>query len=83
MASQCPNNAALYCDGVEPRDGTMPPDEWGGVYHQGTVGKVPLADILLDTGATRTLEQVDLIQPEQRVEGKVTIRCAHGDTVTY
>ena len=83
MASQCPNNAALYCDGGESRSRAITPDESGRVYRCGTVGKVPVSDILLDTGATRTLVREDLVQPEQRVEGKVTIRCAHGDAVTY
>lgn len=47
------------------------------------VEQVPVKDILLNTGTTRTLVCEDLVPAEQIVEGKVTIRCAQGDIVTY
>ena len=39
---------------------------------------------MLDTGASRTLVREDLVPPQAIREGSsVTIRCAHGHTVTY
>ncbi len=43
----------------------------------------PVSNLILDTGATRTLVRSDLLPPSIRMEGEVTIRCAHGDAVTY
>ncbi len=43
-----------------------------------------MADILLDTGCSRTLVRSDLASADKLLEGEaVTIRCAHGDTVLY
>ena len=41
-------------------------------------------DIVLDTGCLRTLVRSDLLGEENCKPGeKVTVQCAHGDTVTY
>ena len=42
-----------------------------------------MCDIMLDTGATRTLVRRDLVPAEKMVDGDVSICCAHGDTVVY
>ena len=38
---------------------------------------------MLDTGAARTLVREDFLQPDYQKQGEVTIRCAHGDSITY
>ena len=83
MASQCPNNAALYCEEGEPKGQTTSPERQGVVYRRGMVEGVPVTDMLLDTGTTRTMVREDLVPPKKRVEGKVAIRCVHGDSVDY
>ena len=42
-----------------------------------------VADIVLDTGCTRTLVHDRLVPVGQRTKGVIIIRCAHGDEVTY
>ena len=39
--------------------------------------------ILLDIGCSRTLVWQDLVPMEKRTGGRVSIRCAHGDVVSY
>ena len=43
----------------------------------------PVSNLILDTGATRTLVRSNLLPPSIRIEGEITVRCAHGDTLTY
>ena len=38
---------------------------------------------MLDTGSSRTLIRADLVNTEKLVEGEISIRCAHGDIITY
>ena len=52
-------------------------------YHQGTVNGVYCRDIVVDTGASKTLVRGDLVTPDDIIDGEVTIQCAHGDTVSY
>ena len=80
LAAKCPSNAALYCEGREARDPAKAGQE---VHRDGTIAGVPVSDILLDTGATRSMIHTDLLPPGHRMDGKVTIRCAHGNTVAY
>ena len=80
IAARCPSKASLYCDS----DGIgEEASRSSDVYRSGNVNGVPVEDILLDTGATRTLVREDLVPTRSRVDGKVTILCAHGDSVTY
>ena len=53
------------------------------IYRSGCVNGVMVGDIVLDTGASRTLVHEDLVPPCTLREGEVTIRCAHGDNITY
>ena len=39
--------------------------------------------ILLDTGPSQTLVQQDLLSRKKRTEEDVSVRCAHGDVVSY
>ena len=40
-------------------------------------------DILIDTGDNTTLVRDDLVSPKDLRDKKITIRCAHGDSVSY
>ena len=43
-----------------------------------------VANIVLDTGCSKTLVYKDLVPADKDMEGDVvTIKCAHGDTVLY
>ena len=86
-STQCPRNAALYCDGERQRKkGGV---QWKkrlqdqGVTRCGTICGTPVKDILLDTGSTRTLVKKDLVPRNRMVDGEVAIRCAHGNTIVY
>ena len=55
-----------------------------GVYKSGKVKGRKVADILLDTGCSRTAARQDLVPEQKKVEGEaVAICCAHGTTVLY
>ena len=55
----------------------------GDVYRSGCVNGMQVGDIILDTGASRTLVRGDLVPTHAMLEEEVTIRCAHGDAITY
>ena len=42
-----------------------------------------VTDILLDSGASRTMVSVDPVPKWKMVEGEVLIKCAHGDCVKH
>ncbi len=73
VAMNCPSNAALYCGQYKKPE----------VVRCGTVEGHPVKGIVLDTGCTRTLVRKDLVPQGQETGGEVSIRCAHGDVVTY
>ena len=52
-------------------------------YRRGTINGVYCRDIVVDTGASKTLVRGDLITPDDIVDGEITIQCAHGDAVSY
>ena len=86
MSYNCPKNTGLYCDVTTepPQESTHQAIKEKEVYRRGRVNGIPVEDIVLDTGASRTLVREDLVPPQAIREGSsVTIRCAHGDTVTY
>ena len=74
FSSSCPNRS-LYCG--QPEGGQ------DRARRHGTVNGVYCTDILVDTGATQTLVRKDLVADDDILDGEVTIRCAHGDTVFY
>ena len=53
------------------------------VHHRGTINGVYSKDIVVDTGAGKTLVRGDLVTPDDIIDGEVTIQCAHGDAITY
>ena len=40
-----------------------------------------MTDILLDSGASRTMIQLDLMPQGKMMEGNVLVQCAHGNCV--
>ena len=78
FASSCPQKA-LYCD-TGREQGRREQDR---AYRRGTINGVYCRDILVDTGASKTLVRGDLVTEDDIVDGEVTIRCAHGDTLSY
>ena len=40
-------------------------------------------DVLLDTGASRTMVRKELVSEDELTGEETTIRCAHGDVVLY
>ena len=83
IAMRCPAKA-LFC-GRQQQAGKPFVGAVGGmeVWRTGLVEGTQVADILLDTGCSRTLVRRDLVPLEKMRKGKVTIRCACGDTITY
>ena len=78
--ANCPNNAALYCEG---EDRITPRHFKKGIHWCGVVEGVRVNGILLDTGATQSMVREDLVPPDRRADGETTITCAHGDRVVY
>ena len=76
-ASSCPKRS-LYCG----RSGARAHGQDKARRH-GTVNGVYCSDILVDTGATQTLVHKELVADDDILDGEVTVRCAHGDTVSY
>ena len=70
----CPSNAVKYCGQYRRK-----PE----VTRCGKVEGRPVGGIVLDTGCSRTLVRQDLVPPQKRTGGEVSIRCAHGDVVSY
>ena len=52
-------------------------------YQRGTNNGVYCKDIVVDTGASKTLVRSDLVTQDDILEGVVNIQCAHGDIVSY
>ena len=72
-STTCPEKS-LYC-----REGMVQQ-----ATRKGVVEGKDVADIVLDTGCSRTMVRRDLVREEKHLDGEaVTVRCAHGDTVLY
>jgi hypothetical protein len=52
------------------------------IRKQGSINGVP-CEILLDTGINQSLVHSDLITEEDIIDQYTTIRCMHGDKVSY
>ena len=74
VAMNCPSKAAMYCGPARRRSE---------VERCGRVEGRLVKGIVLDTGCSRTLVRQDLVPPEKRTRGEVSVRCAHGDVVSY
>ena len=79
FASNCPNRS-LYCNEVNRPTRSGKQER---VYRHGTINGVYCKDIVVDTGASRTLVRKELVSQDDILDGEVTIQCAHGDVVSY
>ena len=79
FASSCPRKALL----CTPSPTMADTNQRKSVYHHGAVNGIYCKDILVDTGANKTLVGGDLISPTDFTGQTIIIRCAHGDTVPY
>ena len=52
-------------------------------YQRGTINGAYCKDIVVHTGASKTLVRSDLVTQDDILEGVVNIQCAHGDIVSY
>ena len=82
ISTRCPSRA-LYGEWRQEADGEATHRRREAVYRYGTVDGEPVEDIVLDTGCTRTMVHEKLVPPGKHMAGGVTIRCAHGDEVSY
>ena len=80
LASNCPHKA-LFCSLLGPAQAQAQQQER--VCHQGTVNGIYTQDIVVDTGASKTLVHADFVTTADLLEGDITIACAHGDLVRY
>lgn len=54
-----------------------------GICYQGTVGGKVVNDILLDTGASKTLVKEELVDRDCMSGQTVPLRCAYGHVTSY
>ena len=78
IATRCPSNATMFSDSATSESGTIHQ-----VSREGTIEGTSVSDILLDSGASRTMVSVDPVPKWKMVEGEVLIKCAHGDCVKH
>ena len=83
MSFKCPKNTGLYCDESSEQRKPVERPTSGEVYRSGRVNGISVSDIVLDTGASRTLVREELVPPCAITNGEVAIRCAHGNAITY
>ena len=89
IAAKCPSSAAMFCCGSDCRKQPAGGGECVyqskclGISYAGTVEGTAVSDIMLDTGATRTLVWRDLVPKEKIGGGEISICCVHGDIVVY
>ena len=79
LAANC-HSKSLYCDRVATE--ALPRGQER-VHCRGTINGIVCSDILVDTGATKTLVRGDLVSDDDILDGEITIRCAHGNIVSY
>ena len=83
IARACPGNS-YFCMDTHKTTSPSSQRKAQGIARSGVVEGIPVDNILLDTGCSRTLVHSDLVPEGKFLEGEaVTIRCAHGDTVLY
>ena len=79
LAVNCPSNPSLFSAGTGNRKSCLPSK----IYRKGTVNGVSVTDILLDTGASRTLVRRDLVSGKSTTGKTFPVKCAHGHVFIY
>ena len=85
IAAKCPSSVAMFCRSIDRRKqpvgggGRVYQSKCPGISRAGTVEGTAVSDIMLDTGATRTLVRRGLVPKEKIGGGEISICCAHGD----
>lgn len=80
MSYNCPNRTALFSN---PTSAPITNRQQERVCHHGTINGVYSREIVVDTGAGKTLVRGDFVTPDDLIDGEVSIQCAHGDVVSY
>ena len=83
-AKSYPNKAAMFCEEEcvgKQSDKITRSGETEVAWH-GIVEGLPVGDIVVDMGSSRTLVRCDLVSKEKMTGGEVSVRCAHGDIVS-
>ena len=78
-STECPNNA--FCCEDQSRERRQENER--GSYRTGRDNNQLVHDVLLDTGASRTMVRKELVSEDDLTGEETTIRCAHGDVVLY
>ena len=80
LSFQCPTKTSLYCD--RGSTGSLGGGDSTQVCKKGSINGVP-CKILLDTETNQSLVHSDFVTKEDIIDEHTTIRCMHGDEVTY
>ena len=80
MSYNCPQKGAWFSN---PTQRLITNRQQQRVFHHGTINGVYSQEIVVDTGAGKTLVRGDYVTPDDIIDGEVTIQCAHGDVVSY
>eukprot|EP00731_Ephydatia_muelleri_P004329 Em0002g505a len=81
VASRCPKNAATFFGGRAKQSKVK--EGHSLVWKTGYVEGGEVKDIILDTGAARTLVRDDLVPRNKFLKKCVAVQCVHGDEVSY
>ena len=81
VASRCPKNAATFFGGRAKQSKVK--EGHSLVWKTGYVEGREVKDIVLDTGAARTLVRDDLVPRNKFLKKCVAVQCVHGDEVSY
>ena len=82
LSYHCPQRSSLYCDVPAGGFSGFTVAEAHESLKQGLINDQP-CKILLDTGTTQSMVHSDLITDDDLLNESTTVRCAHGDSVTY
>ena len=82
IASKCPSSAVMY-GGVKYAHKLPAKSSSTTVIRSGRVNDRWVKDIVLDTGAAKTIVRGDLVTEEDMVSSSIIVKCEHGDEVAY
>eukprot|EP00731_Ephydatia_muelleri_P007554 Em0003g1802a len=82
IASKCPSSAVMY-GGAKYAHKRPAKSSSTTVIRSGWVNDRWVKDIVLDTGAAKTMIRGDLVTEEDMVGSSIIVKCAHGDEIAY